>query len=196
LLQAAAYEIVTERTIVTNIETLLAEDRTGFSESFQIELSERMKKLEIGVEVVNVVLESIHPPVEVADIYQQMATAEIQAEQMITEAEWGALLAETAAEQQKRALISIANTTHHQKIAAAVGADMEFKALVAAYQAYPDAFTFYKFTEALTQAYKKGVLIIVGEGVDSGALVIGDLSRPILEDPYYLDPEVEEEYFE
>ena len=48
----------------------------------------------------------------------------------------------------------------------------------------------------MTQAYQKGVMIVVGDGVDSGRLVIGDLSRPVLEDPYYLEDEVEEEYYQ
>ena len=94
------------------------------------------------------------------------------------------------------AQVSVSETRKHQQIAIATGEDMAFKALVAAYRAYPDAFTYYKYMEAMTQAYQKGVLIIVGEGVDSGGLVIGDLSRPVVKDPYYLEPEVEEEYFE
>jgi hypothetical protein len=66
---------------------------------------------------------------------------------------------------------------------------------VEANKAYPEAYTFYKYISALTEAYKKGVLIVVGDGVDSGKLVIGDLSRPVV-DNYGLEDEVEEEYFE
>ena len=68
-------------------------------------------------------------------------------------------------------------------------------ASVEANQTYPEAYTFYKYSTAMTEAFKKGVVIIVGEGVDSGKLVIGDLSRPVMDD-YGLEDEVEEEYYE
>jgi regulator of protease activity HflC (stomatin/prohibitin superfamily) len=80
LLQAAAYEIVTERTIATDIDALLSADRTVFSETFQQELARRMEDQELGLEVAEVVLESIHPPVEVASTYQRVISAGIEAQ--------------------------------------------------------------------------------------------------------------------
>jgi len=72
----------------------------------------------------------------------------------------------------------------------------EFMAAVEAYNGEPAAYTYYKYMNALADAYNRGVLILVGEGVDEGALVIGDLSRPQAAEFYYTDPEVEEEYWE
>lgn len=195
LLQAAAYEIVTERTIATDIDTLLSADRTVFSETFQAELTKRMEEQQLGLQVDDVVLESIHPPVEVASTYQRVISAGIEAEQLILEAERAAVLEVSAAQQQSGAHVSIASTTYYQEVAAAKGAVAEFMASVDAYNGHPTAYTYYKYIKAMVEAYKKGVLIIVGDGVDSGKLVIGDLSRPVVEeDPFYIEPEVEEEY--
>ena len=195
LLSAAAYEIVTERTISTDIDTLLSTDRTVFSETFRQDLEQRISQLQIGIEVTEVVLESIHPPVEVAAIYQRVISAGIQAEQIVLEAEREAIAEIFAAKQQAQAEVSIASTSYYQEVAAAQGAVAEFMASVEAYNAYPGAYTFYKYTTTTSQAYQKGILIIVGEGVDEGALIIGDLQRPVEEDPYYIDEEVEEEYW-
>ncbi len=195
LLSASAYEIVTARTIATDMDALLASDRVVFSETFREELIQRITCYNTGIEVTSVVLESIHPPVEVADVYQQVITAGIRAKQLILETERSAVAGVAAAKQQAFAEKSIANTSYHQSVASAKGEVQAFMAGVEANKAYPEAYTFYKYITALTQAYKKGVVIVVGDGVDAGKLVIGDLSRPVM-DYYGLEDEVEEEYFE
>ena len=195
LLSASAYEIVTARTIATDMDALLSSDRVVFSETFREELEARITCYNTGIEVTNVVLESIHPPVEVADVYQQVITAGIHAKQLILETERSAIAEVTAAQQQAYAQKSVASTSYYQAVAAAKGEVQAFMAGVEANKAYPEAYTFYKYISALTEAYKKGVLIVVGDGVDSGKLVIGDLSRPVI-DNYGLEDEVEEEYFE
>lgn len=196
LLSAAAYEIVTTRTISTDIDSLLAADRPVFSQSFRDELVARMVGYDVGIEVTNVVIESIHPPVDVADVYQQVISAGTQAEQLILEAQREAVVSKASAHQQAFSNVSIASTTYHQQVAKAKGAVAEFMAAVEAYNSFPSAYTYYKYMNSMTESYKKGVVIIVGDGVDSGSLVIGDLSRPVAEDPYYLEEEVEEEYYE
>jgi regulator of protease activity HflC (stomatin/prohibitin superfamily) len=195
LLSASAYEIVTARTIATDMDALLSSDRVVFSETFREELEARITCYNTGIEVTNVVLESIHPPVEVADVYQQVITAGIHAKQLILETERKAIADVTAAQQQAYAAKSVASTSYYQAVATAKGEVQAFMAGVEANKAYPEAYTFYKYISALTEAYKKGVLIVVGDGVDSGKLVIGDLSRPVA-DNYGLEDEVEEEYFE
>ena len=195
LLSASAYEIVTARTIITDMDALMASDRVVFSETFREELVQRIAKHNVGIEVTNVVLESIHPPVEVADVYQQVITAGIRAKQLVLETERGAIAKVTAAQQQAYAEKSIATTTYFQNVANAKSAVQAFMAGVEANKAYPESYTFYKYNTAMTEAYKKGVVVIVGEGVDEGKLVIGDLSRPV-EKGYDLEDEVEEEYFE
>ena len=195
LLSASAYEIITARTIATDMDALLSSDRVVFSETFREELVERITCYNSGIEVTNVVLESIHPPVEVADVYQQVITAGIHAKQLILETERAAIAEVTVAQQKAYADTSIASTTYFQSVAAAKGAVQAFMASVEANQTYPEAYTFYKYSTAMTEAFKKGVVIIVGEGVDSGKLVIGDLSRPVM-DEYGLEDEVEEEYYE
>lgn len=196
LLSAAAYEIVTERTISTDIDALLAADRTVFSQTFREELVERMQRYDAGIEVTGVVLESIHPPVEVADVYQKVISAGIQAEQLVLDAERAAILDMAAATQQAYSQVSIASTTYHQSLARAKGEVAAFMAGVEAYNSYPSAYTYYKYITAMTGAYQKGVMIVVGDGVDSGRLIIGDLSRPTEVDPFFQEDEVEEEYFQ
>lgn len=197
LLTASAYEIVTARTIATDIDTLLSADRTVFSQTFHQELSQRVDGYDLGIEVTNVVLENIHPPVQVAGVYQDVISAGIYAKQLILEAQREAILTTSLAQHQAQAEVNSATCSMIQQVAAAKGSVSEFMAAVEAYNSEPSAYTYYKYMNALTDAYGKGVLVLVGEDVDDSALVIGDLVRPPEEvDPYYVEPEVEEEYLE
>ena len=136
LLQAAAYEIVTARTISTDLATLLATDRVAFSNSFKEELMERVKAQQTGLEVVDVVLESIHPPVDIADVYQQLISAGIEAERLVLVANGDAKVILLDAETERYALISKAEAEGLQSIANAEGAVAEFMAAVEADGAY------------------------------------------------------------
>lgn len=176
LLQAEAYEIITNRTISSNLEMMLSTDREVFSESFKQELTEHMKHHNTGLEVVNVVLESIHPPVEVADVYQNLIGASIDAEHIIILAKNEANAQIMQAKNEQTAKVGDAYVQKYQSIAAAEASVAEFMAGVAAYEAYPAAYRYYKYMNTLTQVYSQAKLIIVGEGVDAGKLYVGNLN--------------------
>lgn len=176
LLQAKAYEIVTERTIVSDLETLLAVDRKAFSDSFQQELTEKIASHNTGLQVVDVVLESIHPPIEVADVYQSIISAGIAADELIINAENSANRSVLEAEADYITAVSDATVAQYEAIAAAKAEVAEFMASVAADTAYSDEYRFYKYMNALMQAYGNAKLILVGEGVDTANLYIGSLN--------------------
>lgn len=87
LLGAEAYELITDRTISADLDTLLSVDRSEFARIFRNDLNTKLAQNPIGLRVVRVVIESIHPPVEVAPIYQEVVSAELRAEALIWEAE-------------------------------------------------------------------------------------------------------------
>jgi len=184
LLQAEAYEIITERTISSDLETMLSTDRAAFSESFRQELRTHIEPYNTGLEVVNVVLESIHPPVEVADVYQALIGASIDAEHFIILAQNQANQAIMEAKNEQTAKVGDATVQQYQAIANAQAAVAEFMAGVAAYESYPAAYRYYKYMNTLTQAYGQARLIIVGAGVDAGKLFIGSLDKVETEQDY------------
>ena len=184
LLQAEAYEIITQRTISSDLETMLSTDRSAFSESFRQELKIHIEPYNMGLEVVNVVLESIHPPVEVADVYQALIGASIDAEHIIILAQTEANQAVMNAKNEQTARVGDAVVQQYQAIAGAQAAVAEFMAGVAAYESYPAAYRYYKYMNTLTQAYGRARLIIVGTGVDAGKLFIGSLDKVETEQDY------------
>jgi membrane protease subunit HflK len=180
ILESQAYALITDRIISTNLETLLSVDRDAFTESYTNELKERFAEYDVGLEVVSVVLESIHPPLEIAAIYQQVIGAEIEAEEMITRAQSKANVKITAAEAEKEASINAANAEYYQKKATAISDVAEFNASVEAANGNPEAYHYYKYLNAMAQAYGKSKLVIVGEGVDSSKIFFGNLGNVVI----------------
>ena len=175
ILEAQAYELITSKIIVADLEDLLAVDRARFTEEYTAELREMLARRDIGLELVSVVLESIHPPLEIAAIYQEVVGAEILAESMIKTATSEANVTITEAEAEKNASINAANAEYHKKVATATADVSEFNASVEASAANPDSYRYYKYLNAISNAYGKARLVIVGEGVDSSKIYFGNI---------------------
>jgi regulator of protease activity HflC (stomatin/prohibitin superfamily) len=175
LLQAAAYEAVTARTINTDLETLLATDRTAFAESFQKELIDRIAVHNTGITVVSVVLESIHPPMQIADVYQELVSAGIKAEQIVLQAQCDANVTVINANNFYDTIITDAKVNQHRDIAAARSEVAAFMASAEADAAYPETYRYYKYLQAVTAAYSDARVVIVGDGVNSENIYIGNI---------------------
>lgn len=175
LMSSASYEIVTARTITSDLDSMLATDRAVFAESFREELTAYMQRYNTGLEVVSVVLESIHPPVEIAASYQALISAEIEAEKLLLEAQGYAIESVAFAWVQYDTELALANIHYHDGIAAARASVAEFMASVEADNAYSDEYRYYKYMQAITKAYSNAKLVIVGEGVDTSNIYIGSV---------------------
>ena len=194
ILQAQAYEIITARTIGTDLDALLSTDREVFSHTFRQELAQRIAPYGTGLTVVDVVLESIHPPVRVADVYQDLISAEIDAEYTLINAQNTAYQQISSAEKERTLAIGNAKAAQFESVAQAQAAVTEFMAAAAADGLYRSEYRFYKYISALTQGYQGTKLIIVGQGVDSSRLVIGALPAPEpVPEETYPEEEFEEE---
>ena len=169
---------VEEDTIVLNLHNAY-DGKTKLSatladaESFRQELAEKITTHRTGLQVTDVVLESIHPPVEVARIYQKIISAGIAAEQLIINAQNSANQSIKTAEKTAITSVGDAKVSQYKAIAEAKAAVAEFMASVAADSAYRDEYRYYKYMNALVEAYNNAKLIIVGEGVDTSNLFIG-----------------------
>lgn len=173
LLEAKAYETITYRIVGTNLDSLLSIDRSEFVKSFHKELAEAINPYDTGIEVVSVVLESIHPPLEIGDIYQKLVSAEIDAEKMILDAEAQAAVKIAEAEKSYDSAVSVANSDYFTKIANARADVAEFMASVEADNLYHDSYRYNKYLNAICNAYGKSRLVIVGDGIDSSKIYFG-----------------------
>jgi len=174
LLEALAYEIVTDETINTDLESLLSLDRSAFAQEFKTKLVEKLNSYDTGLSVVSVVLESIHPPISVADIYQKIVSAEIESDKYILDAEATAAVTMADAQAKYDTSVNSANADYFTKVANAKADVASFMASVKADSASSDAYRYYKYLDALQSAYGNSKIVIVGEGVDSSNIYFGN----------------------
>ena len=120
-------------------------------------------------------IESIHPPIEVAEIYQQIISAGIDAQRILLEAQARANVALEQARQSRDTDINQAQAASYKDVADAQASVAQFMASVDAYDSYGGNYRYYNYLEALQKAYQDSTLVIVGEGIDSSHLYLGKL---------------------
>ncbi|MBQ2716492.1 MAG: hypothetical protein IJF21_06800 [Clostridia bacterium] len=177
VLEASAYELVADKTITTDLNTLLSADRDEFASAFMVDLKEKIKERNTGLEIVSVVLESIHPPLGIADIYQRLVSAEIEAQTRIMYAEAFAAVRVLEAETNYSQTVSVATAERLNKIAAAQAEVSEFMASVAADSSYSDAYRYYKYLNAVKNAYGNANIIIVSSDIDESRIWYGTIKN-------------------
>ena len=186
LMQATAYEIVTDKTIQTDLHSLLSVDRTVFATELKAELIERLAPYGTGIEVQDVVLESIHPPVDIADVYQRMVGAKAEAEQMRVAAASLAELIRIDAESKKYQIVGAAQREKASAIADAELDNAAFEAFVEAKKSWDEVsktekddytYEYFRYLQAIAAAYGSGdcQVVIVGDGVNSSNIYIGSV---------------------
>lgn len=173
ILNAKAYSIVTDLTVGTDLDTIISRDRAELSRTIEDALSEYLAENPCGLCVTDVIIESIHPPVEVADVYQSMVSAEVEAQAAITKAKGEAEATIAYAQLNRNAEIQIALAYQYEQLGAARGSVAEFLAMAEAYGEYPNEFTYYKYMDALAATFSKQRLYILGEGVDEKYIYFG-----------------------
>lgn len=173
ILSAEAYELITDRIISTDLNELLSQDRAQLSNELYDLLNEELEKEGIGLSVVQVIVENIHPPVDVATVYQQLVTAEIQAQEMILEAEATAAVTIANAQSQYNIDVQYAWELYYNDVAAANAEVTEFMAAVAADSSYSNAYRYYKYLNALQDALKDSKLYLLGSDIDTESLFFG-----------------------
>ena len=174
ILNARAYAVVTDLTVKTKLDDIMEEDRAALSKTIEERLAAYLDAAACGLEVCDVIIESIHPPVEVSQVYQQVVSATLEAQAQIDYAEGLAASKISFAELKKNATIQNAQINQNEKVAEAEASVAEFMAMVEAYNSYPDTFCYYKYLNALAAVYQNQRLYIVGDGIDEGYLYFGD----------------------
>lgn len=177
ILEASAYELVADKTIITNLDTLLSVDREEFAADFKTDLTNKISIRNTGLEIVSVVLESIHPPLGIADIYQRLVSAEIDATTRIMYAKAAAAVRVLEAETQYNSSVSYATAEQLSKIAEAHAEVAEFMASVSADKEYPTTYRYYKYMNAIKNAYGNANIVLIDPDIDGSRFYIGSIKN-------------------
>jgi len=168
VLEAAAYNALMTRTINTTLDSFLNVDRNSLSVSVMDELSRFCESEKLGFSVVQVVIENIHPPVDIADVYQKVVSASVDKTTAITRAH---TYAETkvieAAKQSKRAVDS-ARAVQHDKTSNAQKESAVFYAATDAYRISPGSYELTKNLDVYQKIISGHKAYIFSRGAENG----------------------------
>ena len=174
ILNAKAYSVITDITVHTTLDQILAEDRAALSKNIEDQLGAYLDNASCGLAVCDVIIESIHPPVEVAGIYQQVVSAQLTSAALVDTSEGLAAANRAFAELKKNASIMKAEIRQNERVSEAEASVAEFMAMVEAYETHPDSFCYYKYLNALAVVYQNQRLYILGDGIDEQYLYFGN----------------------
>jgi regulator of protease activity HflC (stomatin/prohibitin superfamily) len=115
VLSAAAYNAMMSRTVNTTLDAFLSVDRNSLSASLLSELSQFCKMEGLGFSVVQIIIESIHPPVDIADVYQKVVSASVDKTTVITQANAYAETKEIEAAKQSKLAVDQAKAFRYSR---------------------------------------------------------------------------------
>ncbi|MDR0301078.1 MAG: hypothetical protein LBI04_02060 [Treponema sp.] len=147
VLSAAAYNALMSRTINTTLDSFLNVDRNSLSVSVLNELSEFCKSEGLGFSVVQVIVENIHPPIDVADVYQKVVSASVDKNTAIVNAHIYAEKRIKDAERQNKVAIESSRAMRFSRVSDAQKEAAVFSAAALAYRASPASFELTKYLD-------------------------------------------------
>ena len=180
LLSSKVYEMKMQKTLSSDLNTMLSVDRKGLSEELTKELSEYASKL--GLYVNEVIIESIHPPIALADVYHGVVGASIQKETLAARAEADAAKTHNGALQGKEQTILSALAQQTEKVSLAERDMAVYENAFLACAVSPECYKLRKTTDIYQKVIQEGNLYVFTPGTAKNAhryLIMNGLS-PIL----------------
>jgi regulator of protease activity HflC (stomatin/prohibitin superfamily) len=181
-LTAFAYRALTEETQGRTLDEVLSADRAAFARRVADSVRRQAREARLGLEVVDLALLNMHPPIEAAGSYLDVINARLDARRRVTEAEGKMQVDLLAAQTASTTAIATARTEASRRVADASSQVAEFTALGQASHVVPELLRLRLWIEALEKALTGQRLYLVdrtllGEG---GELLLDTRRYPSL----------------
>ena len=147
-LESLAYRVLMEETRSATLADLLSRARDQFAESVRKKLSEYSSAEKLGLDIVDVALINLHPPVEVASSYLDVVNAELDSSRVITVADGDAAKQILEAQQGSNGRIAAAKIDAAKRVSVAGKESSEFIAVGEAFSADPETYRLRLWFEA------------------------------------------------
>jgi regulator of protease activity HflC (stomatin/prohibitin superfamily) len=168
ILSAAAYRALMNRTVYTTLDTFLSVDRDPLSSSIRDELITFSSNEGLGLSVVQVIIESIHPPFQVADVYQRVVSASVDKNTIITNALANAERILIEAERQSIIAVNSAMAEQSNRISSSQKEMAVYYAAMEAYEVNPRSFRLTNYLNAFQAAISGSRTFVFSPGMEDG----------------------------
>jgi regulator of protease activity HflC (stomatin/prohibitin superfamily) len=166
LLRGLVYAAVTHRTVDRSLDQVLSENLAAFTHDVAAAVQAEADAWNLGVEIIDMTVGGMHPPVVVAAEYEAVVSAQVGRDTLVigarTEAERQVPAATAAAlDATSKASADAAGT-----VATAKGATEGFRGIRTAYAAEPELFQYRRRLEALESALHGRRMVIVDDRLE------------------------------
>ena len=177
ILTAAAYEALMNRTVNTTLDAFLNIDRSSLSVSIMEELSALSAAQGLGLSVEQIIIEGIHPPADVADVYQMVISASIDRNTIITGAETEAERRLIDADRESRSIVNYAQARQYYRVSAALQEMAVFHAALEAHGINSESFELARYLEVFERVIKSSNVHVFSPGME------GSIHRSVIGQP-------------
>ena len=167
VLSAAVYNALMTRTINTTLDSFLNVDRNSLSASVLDELSAFCESEKLGFTVVQVIIENIHPPVDIADVYQKVVSASVDKTTMITRAQTYAETKVIEAAKLSKFAIDGARAIQYDRTSDAQKESVVFYAAMEAYRISPGSYELTKNLDLYQKIIKNNKVYAFSRGTEN-----------------------------
>lgn len=160
-LEALAYRTLLELTRSATLNDVLTADRAGFANRFREKLRVSSEEQRLGIDVVDVALINLHPPVNAAADYLDVISAQLDATRMESEATGFRSAKLLTSEAEGFGLVATAKIDASRRVASATAESSEFLAAASAQQLAAESYSLRLWIEGLEQCLRDKRFFVV-----------------------------------
>lgn len=166
LLRSLVYAAVTRRTVDRSLDQVLSQNLAGFTHDVAVAVQTDADALELGVEILDMTVGGMHPPVVVAAEYEAVVSAQLEHDTLVIGAHAEAERDIPGATATALDTTSTAEAEAAGTIATAKGASEAFRGIRASFAAEPKLFQYRRRLEALEDALQGRRLMILDDRLE------------------------------
>ncbi|KVK84460.1 membrane protease [Burkholderia cepacia] len=157
------------------LESLLETDQAAMADQLKRAIQQQLDRLQSGVDVIAVVIESVHPPTGAAAAFHDVQAAQIRAQGSIAQARGFAAGLLGNAQQQALVRIAQAEAQAGDTLSAARVQQIDFDADLVAYRLGGPAFPFEYYLDRLQRGLRSARMTIIDDRLADGTRATVDL---------------------
>lgn len=169
-LEVSAYRVMTLETVALTLDELLTRDRGQFSRRIRKKLQEELDRQKLGIELVEVCLMAIHPPLEVADAYQKVVSSHLIKEKEVLRGQKYKVSTLPSVKARAKSLVDSANAEASVRVGKSKGESDGFRAVESAYRTGRTVFKSRRRIEVTEEALAKQELIVIDDRLFQGEI--------------------------
>jgi len=177
VLDALCYRELTRYTVSADVLHLIAEQRGAAAAELAKNIQDRADDLTLGIDIVAVSLQGIHPPVEVGQAFEDVVGAIEEKHASVLEADAYRYKEVPAAEAEAKGIELKARAYKTRRELVSKETARRFELRLGVYQLSPEVFVHRELLDALEEGLEGRRKIVKPEWADADEVIIFDLHR-------------------